>query len=69
MRANKQIWRVAKFLHEDVRQHWATPYKDEAYCSFEECHKSVRDFYYDRAAELLKKISNNDFTGGDNHRD
>lgn len=63
MRANKQIWRVADYLH---KQFQLFPVGMRARSSNTQI---IRNFYYDKAAELLKKISNNDFTDGDNHRD
>ena len=58
VRNNEQIWRVVRYLVvEIIGAKWeaATP--------------PYRKHLYDRTAELLKKIANNEFTGDDNHGD
>jgi len=68
-RANKQIWRLAEWLHQNVSipevrvPDWKMMRANPKY------YEGSTNFYYDKAAELLKKISRNEFTGGDNHRD
>ena len=57
-RANKQIWRLAKWTYNAFSQR-----------SFQTLAESKKNWYYDKAAELLKKISNNDFVGTDSHID
>lgn len=57
-RANPQIWRVAKWTY--------TAFSNRAFKTLAE---SKKNWYYDKAAELLKKINNNEFTGKDNHSD
>lgn len=61
-RANPQIKRLSKYLFNMSK---------EIHNSRIEWGGSIgiRNFYYDKAAELLKKINNNEFVGGDNHSD
>lgn len=63
-RANPMIWRVAEWLYENFYEgpHWHYPLRHR--------RLSFKARYYDKAAELLKKISLNEFTTGeDNHGD
>jgi len=60
-RNNPQIWRLAEFTANKigfiVGATWISYGTQD------------RNKAYDFAAELLKKISNNEFTGPDNHKD
>ena len=60
-RNNKQIWRLAEHLHNIFAAHG--PYLTSWYI----VGQVTRNRFYDAAAELLKKIANNEFTGADNH--
>ena len=66
-RANKQIWRLARWVYEEICMGVCDPNEQENL--FEQLPNRDCNKMYDKAAELLKKIQNNDFTGGDNHRD
>jgi hypothetical protein len=57
MRANKQIWALARYIYDYI--------PNAAPAEWEE----VIDHFYDFAVELSKKISNNEFTGSNNHED
>lgn len=61
IRSNRQIWRVAKFMFNA-----ATIVGDG---DFKDMRPWYRNRLYDKTAELLKKITNNEFTGRDNHED
>ncbi len=62
-RANKQIWRVGKWLYTELHHKNFTQLTDP----WERLQKYNKRFFYDKAAILLTKISNNDFTGPDNY--
>lgn len=57
VRNNKQIWRIARWLHQNVSLLGDFMWPNDAY----------REGLYDKAVALLKKINNNEFTGEDNH--
>lgn len=61
VRANASIWKIAKFIHDA-----GITYGDE---TFEQYRPWYKNKLYDKAAILLKKITNNEFTGEDNHGD
>ena len=68
-RNNKQIWRLAEWLWYNIVY---GEYSDEdEFNSWKEVMETeyfyTRNFFYDKAAELLKKLNNNEFTGEDNH--
>ena len=56
-RNNKQIWRLTRWLHQNVSKLGDFMWPNDAY----------RNGLYDKSAELLKKLNNNEFTGEDNH--
>lgn len=63
-RNNPQIWRLAKWISDNFIQ---TYDPNEVEWILEQQRHEYRDEVYDLAAELLKKINNNDFVGPDNH--
>lgn len=60
-RKNKQIWRIAKYIHDTC-----TVTGDSEFEGFQPWYK---DRIYDAASKLLNKIINNEFTGDDDHAD
>ena len=59
IRSNKQIWRLAEWLHNNVVVFIDVDWIDT--------RVPYRNNLYDKAVNLLKKINNNEFTGEDNH--
>lgn len=63
LRSNKQIWRIAKWMYDEIRCYhcdssgtrWGSPI--------------IRDWWYDTALTLQRKLINNEFTGEDIHAD
>lgn len=68
IRSNKLIWKIAEWLYSEFDE-------NSPYTHFNSAHSStsqlryLRENYYDSAVELLKKIQNFEFTGGDEHDD
>jgi len=58
-RNNKQIWRIAEWLFKTFER--------EIDWSVTESWR--REWWYDKSAELQKKLASNDFTGDDSHGD
>lgn len=70
-RNNKQIWRIAEWLYVECVTFFQRD-KDwfpKSHYKFQGIHKDYQNEIYDLAAELLKKLSNNEFTGKDDHID
>jgi len=62
IRNNSQIWRIAKWLYDNVPKY-------EMYYPWKTEEQSGKDRWYDKALELQRKIMNNEFTGEDSHAD
>jgi hypothetical protein len=62
-RSNNQIWRIAEYIYDKFYcpRCGYLPWKTE--------DQDSKDKHYDKAAELLKKIQMNEFTGEDTHKD
>lgn len=68
IRANKQIWRLAEWLANDLCWEYDSFHRvNEPFVDFKDYHVSNREFFYDKAVELLRKMTDRNFTGGDNH--
>lgn len=62
VRNNPQIWRMAKWLHNNIYPEW-----EQDFNGFEGSHEEFKNQFYDYALNFLEKINNNEFTGPDNH--
>lgn len=60
IRSNKQIWRIAEYISTQFNSP-VVPWR--------ECSEGYRNECYDETMYLLKKLNNNEFTGGDDHKD
>lgn len=56
MRGNKQIWAMTQWLYENV-----------FLCSWEDEDQHFKNDMYDGVSEFLKKQTNHEFTGEDDH--
>ena len=63
-RANPQIWRMAAWYSNNTKR----PYVDHSHV-FKLAFQHDKIIFYDKMAELLKKINNNEFVGQDDHKD
>lgn len=71
-RGNKTIWRVAEWIfNECIAEKEYGETRDNYLLCEELSDRSIRyrEEMYDKAAELMKKIQLNEFTGEDSHGD
>lgn len=62
------IWRLAEWLYWNVFD-FIYPACERFCMSWKDESETVKNHMYDKAAELMKKIQMNEFTGEDTHKD
>lgn len=62
IRNNKQTWRLAKYLHDNIA-------KSEYSVNWNWQYQEFRNKMYDEAKKLMYAFAYNAFTGEDNHED